>query len=701
MDGICGCLSSCPTRDATRFANRYRMLILCFLMTARMPICGFCDEPTTRGINTDSVVRKSGASALCERRPTLQLPHCDYVTLHRICKLGTGPSRENSGIVKSRVHQNVYWLHNDSGDEPRVYAINAQGKSYGATDSETPGVLLEGAVNVDWEDITVDDQGNLIIADVGNNHNDRQDLTLYILHEPDPSAQTAEIESKIVVQYPDQREFPAAEDDFNFDCEAVFTVDNAIHLLTKHRSDDRTTLYRLESTTEKHTTLRFVDEYDTQGGVVAADCSRDGLRLVVVTYQSIWLFERADKTASFFDGDVSWGRLLSKQVEAVTFQDDQTLLLADEQLGELYHVDLQDLVQVQRAGEPMLEPDPTRSYPSAAQLATIKPGAWTMVVIPDTQYYVDHTRKIPPTPEVLESMMRWIVEHKQQRNIQLVVQVGDIVDNDTQEEWAMAKRAWQILDGEVPYVLATGNHDYEGNAKVRRTHFGDYFTPHDNPLNDPEHGGILRELFEPGSLENAVYEYLAPDGRKWLLVSLEWAPRDEVVKWANEVVGQRKYRKQTAVLVTHGYLYHDDTRYDWTLEGTNQEGNPFSYAMSQGGDSNDGEMLWQKLVRQNSSFQMVLCGHVTGSKEERMALGDRAEVGYRLSVGNKGNRVHQLLFNAQRRGDAGDGWLRLMEFDPDQRTVQVKTYSPWLDARGLAAWRTDEDDYFVIKLTHF
>jgi hypothetical protein len=167
------------------------------------------------------------------------------------------------------------------------------------------------------------------------------------------------------------------------------------------------------------------------------------------------------------------------------------------------------------------------------------------------------------------------------------------------------------------------------------------------------------------------------------------------------MVSQRKYRKHTAVLVTHAYLYHDDTRFDWAAKGTAQEGSPSGYGTALDGGSNDGELLWQQLVRRQPTFQMVLCGHVTGTKEELMALGDRAEVGYRLSVGNSGNRVHQLLFNAQRRGDAGDGWLRLMEFDADRRTVTVKTYSPWLDARGLAAWRTDADDYFVIKLTHW
>ncbi len=684
-----------------RWAGNRGLLVLSLLLALSGPRPARADETRVPPPSSRGIVLEQAPSDASRSRPVLTLPSCDYVPLHLVAKLGEGPAKENSGMVKSRRHHDVYWLHNDSGDKPRVYAINSQGRTYRTDNAAEPGVLLTDAVNVDWEDIAVDDRGHLIVADVGNNHNDRQDLTLYVLPEPDPLAEQADVERKIVIRYPDQAEFPAGEDHFNFDCEAIFTIEDDIYLLSKHRSDEWTSLYRLDPDADEVGLLTYVDRFNTHGGVVAADCSPNGLELIVATYQSLWLFERADKTESFFDGDVSWGRLLSKQIEAVTFQDSQTLLLADEQLGALYRVDLRDLIPVQAAGKPMIRPNPTCTFPSAAQLAELTPGAWTLVVIPDTQYYVDHTRKVPPTPEVWESMMRWIVEQKTRRNIQLVVHVGDIVDNNDPKEWGMAKQVWQHLDGQIPYILATGNHDYQGNAEIRETLFSRYFTPQDNPLNDPECGGILRETFESGHLENAAYEYLAPDGRQWLYLSLEWGARDAVVDWANKVVGQRKYRKHTAVLLTHGYLYHDDTRYQWSEKREMQEGNPLSYGTATGDDNNDGEMLWQKLVRKNSPFQLVLCGHVTGTKEELMALGDRVETGYRLSVGVLGNRVHQILFNAQRQGDAGEGWLRLMEFDPDQRTVQVKTFSPWLEARGLSAWRTDADDYFVFTLTHF
>jgi hypothetical protein len=79
--------------------------------------------------------------------------------------------------------------------------------------------------------------------------------------------------------------------------------------------------------------------------------------------------------------------------------------------------------------------------------------------------------------------------------------------------------------------------------------------------------------------------------------------------------------------------------------------------------------------------------------------GDASGTGYLRSTGDAGQTVHQILFNTQRWGDAGNGWLRLLEFQPDGRSVIVKTYSPWLDARGLTAWRSDPENYFVLQLS--
>jgi hypothetical protein len=258
---------------------------------------------------------------------------------------GSYPGHENSGIVKSRQFPDLFWLQNDSGDEPRVYPIRANGEDYqSARASEKLGVLIGGAINIDWEDITINASGQLIVCDLGNNRNDRRDLVFYLIPEPAPQATRAAYLTRYFVRYPDQTEFPAPKANFNFDCEGVFTVGDTIHLFSKNRSDKLTTLYRLDDPQpEVINPLTKLDTLDLRGQVTGADATADGKRLVVITYQTIWLFERDSLEESFFAGRVRWAPYKAEQIESVCFADDATLLLIDEATGVLHSVAIADL----------------------------------------------------------------------------------------------------------------------------------------------------------------------------------------------------------------------------------------------------------------------------------------------------------------------------------------------------------------------
>ena len=98
---------------------------------------------------------------------------------------------------------------------------------------------------------------------------------------------------------------------------------------------------------------------------------------------------------------------------------------------------------------------------------------------------------------------------------------------------------------------------------------------------------------------------------------------------------------------------------------------------------NDGEELWQKLVKDRANMRFTLNGHV---------LNDG--LGYLASDGTAKNTVHQILANYQMKEYGGEAYLRLLEFLPDGQTVQVKTYSPALDK-----YKTDVDNQFTLKLS--
>ena len=292
----------------------------------------------------------------------------------------------------------------------------------------------------------------------------------------------------------------------------------------------------------------------------------------------------------------------------------------------------------------------------------IRPGSFTIAVLPDTQNYSEFF------PDTFIAQTQWIADNRNSRNIACVLLLGDITNRNTPKEWEAAERAMRILDGKVPYVLATGNHDYSANGTCidRSTLLNEYF-PVSSFANLPSFGGTYDR--EPNRLEN-TYHTFSILGRELLVISLEFAPRADVVRWANEVV--TRHPQHEAILITHAYLYHDNQRYNWKQVGTKQDWNPHSYGVAAGSDDvMDGEQLWSQLVSKHENFIMTLNGHVLGDGLGR--LKSRAE---------GGNDVHQLLVNYQMHNRGGDGWMRLLEFRPDGTTVKVCDYSPVRNQRN-------------------
>ncbi len=262
----------------------------------------------------------------------------------------------------------VFWTQNDSGDEPRIYAVRADGTLIRSVrEADVPGTLIAGAINGDWEDIALlrrtDGTSQVVVADFGNNSNARADLTIYFIEEPEPTESRTSFTSKVMFRYPDQSRRPAPRDDFNFDAEALFTVGEEVYILSKNRSDEFTKLYRLDDRTAGVVNTatyadRFDDHLGTMGQVTGADCSADGLTLAVLTYTHVWIFERRSRDESFFSGRV---RRVAYQLEgtkageesdseAICFEkedgEDSTLLIADESRALLYRVRLKDVPQV-------------------------------------------------------------------------------------------------------------------------------------------------------------------------------------------------------------------------------------------------------------------------------------------------------------------------------------------------------------------
>ena len=255
---------------------------------------------------------------------------------------------ESSGIVKSRTYENVYWTHNDSGDEARLFPVNRNGELLKPEwmRSEFKGIAIGNAVNIDWEELAIDNHGNLYIGAFGNNGNARRDLGVYLLREPYRQASSAARVLKLIpFEYPDQKAFPPEKK--NFDCEAFFWAKGKLYFLTKHRSDTRTKLYRLDSEeSEKVNTLTYLSSYETRDWVTAADATIDGSKIAVLTTEGAWIFQKPNDSDNYLAGKALYKPFKARQCEAICWDGDQTLIITNEQqdLFELKESEFQEVL---------------------------------------------------------------------------------------------------------------------------------------------------------------------------------------------------------------------------------------------------------------------------------------------------------------------------------------------------------------------
>jgi hypothetical protein len=305
-------------------------------------------------------------------------------------------------------------------------------------------------------------------------------------------------------------------------------------------------------------------------------------------------------------------------------------------------------------------------------ITTSVPDSYSIVVLPDTQYYSSSW------PDIFASQTRWIVDNRQAEQIAFVLHTGDITDVDIPAQWEPASQSLHTLDGEIPYVMTAGNHDYL-NLADRIGLVNSYFPP-----SHFEQYPWFQGTFELGHVENS-FSILQAGADKWLVLALEFGPRDEVLAWADNVL--KAFHDTQAIIITHAYLYHDGTRYS-AAATPHQGANPHDYLMTGQPESsiNDGEEMWQKLIAPNSNVKLVFCGHdVSG-----MALppGTAARL---TSSRPDGTIVHQILANYQTCTAApcetfaggtvhgGNGFLRIIRFSPAAGTMSVQTYSPYVD----------------------
>ncbi len=300
----------------------------------------------------------------------------------------------------------------------------------------------------------------------------------------------------------------------------------------------------------------------------------------------------------------------------------------------------------------------TPKWVDASEGAYVGEYAFSLAVVGDTQTMCNQGAK---GSSAMPGMYRWIVDNVESKKIQYVLGLGDITEkgedwghknNDTEaetlvgdREWAYAKECISIMDGAVPYTLVRGA-GHDGLARFNEW-FADY-TPYTDNI-----GGYMTE----GDIGN-VYHTFEANGTKYMILCLDFGTKDPAIEWATDVIEEHPDYK--VIVTTHSYLEKDGS-----LLETGEE-----YCPSQSyydPNNNDGDDLWEKLIKKHENIFMVICGHMSCD-----------DVVISQVQGDHGNTVTQMLIDPQdfdKNLTGGYGMVAMLYFSENGTDVAVEYYS--------------------------
>jgi len=334
------------------------------------------------------------------------------------------------------------------------------------------------------------------------------------------------------------------------------------------------------------------------------------------------------------------------------------------------------------------------------------PNAYTIAVFPDTQDYTSNDG----IKHLFGNMTQWLVDNRQSHNIVFMSHVGDITQNNQPSEWDIAEAALRKLDGKLPYALLPGNHD-QGSSGNAANHSSDqldsrFSAAKQAATNAGVFGGAYDQ--EKAAARNTYSTFTAPDGTKWLSISLEFGPRDDVIRWAGDVI--EKFPDHRVMLATHSLTSYAGRQDNLALP-LYDEGAGYDYGMrtDQRG-ANDGEYVARVLLSRYPNIVMTFSGHI---------FGDGAETD--ITYNQYGEPVFQFLVNYQngvsreitgngiesRGSNGGNGAIRLITIDPDNNRISTETYftafddyldgyrsKPEIDRNGLTGYYRGHQEVF-------
>ena len=346
------------------------------------------------------------------------------------------------------------------------------------------------------------------------------------------------------------------------------------------------------------------------------------------------------------------------------------------------------------------------------------PNCFAVFVMPDTQHYTLYGSNSVGAGQGqthFKLLTSWICGHRsawrepstgKAMPIAIVIQLGDIVDNDATYQWVRADAAFDNLDacstGAVPYLVVAGNHDlvngyYEKNSTGYFQYFnaapaysslgpdrwsayrchdpnncqggpGDWFIGGGDPIAknsrnlDLVGGAAGPPQDVPGRHRAGLIR--APNGQRFLFLGLEYEfdyPPAEFPGHGDDLAwpqSQLANYPGIHTIVFHHYLLNP-------LSGVLNEATMGAYH----GDSTL-PTLWDAIVEPTPQVFMTFNGHWTGTNRQLDAQIPRAAGDSVLGV----YRNYQGTQPYHGGYAYGGGWNDIAVFDPDAHQIRLRSY---------------------------
>lgn len=289
---------------------------------------------------------------------------------------------------------------------------------------------------------------------------------------------------------------------------------------------------------------------------------------------------------------------------------------------------------------PVPTPTPT---PEPTPSPEPKPTPFTLAWISDTQAMARHY------PEELQQMAEYLVGQQQEQNIVAAVHTGDVVDScGTLWQWENVSPPLLTIMEHIPLSILAGNHDLARERKGNKQY--DLFAKREVIQRSWEGA----EVYQRGE---ATCRLFTAGGTDFILVTLGFNNTPGARRWVKATLDENADR--VAIIGIHSALEKDGTF------------------------SADGNRLIWDVVSQCPNVRLVVCGHNRGAIHRVDGYDDDGD-------GEPDRTVATMMCNFQDDQEAGLGYIRLLRFEPEDRSLHVRTYSPVYDLNTYEKVSDDE-----------